>query len=169
MRPTTAPQCADAPSGPNLRRLKKRRDFVLASKARRWATPAFILQARQREPSEAEEAPRIGFTASKKVGNAVARNRAKRRLRALVHDVAPRRARPGWDYVLIARAVATATHLFSAMTADLEEAFDRVHREPKGGAKKRTPPNGGSKEGRPTTGSGSNRAGRGGASSPATG
>ena len=69
----------------------------------------------------------MGFTASKKVGGAVLRNRAKRRLRALADAVAPQQARPGWDYVLIARAETTAQRDFSCMQNELAEAFERVH------------------------------------------
>lgn len=71
---------------------------------------------------------RVGFTCSKKVGNAVARNRAKRRLRALAAQVLPSRGRAGWDYVLIGRPELTATHPFEAMLTDLAQALDRVHR-----------------------------------------
>lgn len=115
---------------PQPQRLKKRRDFLRAAKARRWSTPGFVLQARRRAADEAEPRPRIGFTASKKVGNAVERNRAKRRLRALAQAAAAL-ARPEWDYVLIARATATATRSFAVMRGDLEQAMDRVHRDPK--------------------------------------
>lgn len=118
-----------APDRRRLERLKRRRDFLAAARARRWATPAFVLQARRRGEDEidAGERPRIGFTASKKVGKAVERNRAKRRLRAVVGASAPERARDGWDYVLIARAGAVLARGFERMRGDLDEAFERVH------------------------------------------
>lgn len=68
---------------------------------------------------------RIGFTASKKVGNAVARNRAKRRLRALTAEVMTQHAQPGRDYVLIARQ-STPTRSYKALRADLEKALKRL-------------------------------------------
>lgn len=116
-------------------RLKKRRDFLAAAKARKWATPGFVLQARDRGDEARSEPARIGFTASKKVGNAVARNRAKRRLRALTQSRAANLMRPGWDYVLIGRAEATASRLFATMEDELAQAIDRVHRPPKPNAK----------------------------------
>jgi ribonuclease P protein component len=108
--------------------LTRRADFLRAAQGRRQGTPGFLLQARERRPEEADpHAVRIGFTCSKKLGNAVARNRAKRRLRAIARDVLPHHGRPGWDYVLVGRPNATATHDFAAMTADLARALDRVH------------------------------------------
>ena len=74
--------------------------------------------------------PRIGFTATKKIGNAVMRNRAKRRLRALAREILPDAARPGWDYVLVGRPEATATRDFALLRADLEGALRRVHAAP---------------------------------------
>jgi ribonuclease P protein component len=63
--------------------LKRRADFLAAARARRWAAQSFTLQGRARTPAESERTAadlvRIGYTCSKKVGNAVARNRAKRR------------------------------------------------------------------------------------------
>lgn len=116
--------------------LKKRADFLAASRARRQASRAFVLQARKRSPEEAKvppEALRIGFTCSKKVGNAVARNRAKRRLRAAAHEVLRHHGRPGWDYVLVGRRDETAAIDFAALLADLESALARIH-APKGKA-----------------------------------
>jgi ribonuclease P protein component len=70
---------------------------------------------------------RVGFTCSKKVGNAVARNRAKRRLREVARFVLPLHGRPGWDYVLVGRAEVTATRDFRQMQADLIRALAAVH------------------------------------------
>lgn len=108
--------------------LQKRAEFVAASRALRWSAPSLNLQARRRDPGETgDPAPRVGYTCSKKVGNAVARNRAKRRLRAAADHVLPRLARPGWDYVLIGKAQATAERPFPALLADLEGALARIH------------------------------------------
>lgn len=108
--------------------LRFRRDFLLAARARRHGTPGFLLQARQRGSDEVDSnTVRLGFTCSRKIGNAVTRNRAKRRLRALARAEMPLHARPGWDYVLVARPGATVTRDFAAMRADLRAALRRVH------------------------------------------
>jgi len=75
---------------------------------------------------------RVGFTCSKKVGNAVARNRAKRRLRALSRAVIAECGWTGWDYVLIGRARETASRPFDLLRDDLTRALAKVHtrREP---------------------------------------
>ena len=109
-------------------RLKIRADFLKAAQAARQGTPGFLLQARQRLPDEPAPSPvRVGFTCSKKVGNAVARNRAKRRLREVARLVLPQAGHPGWDYVLIGRAEATAARDFQKMQADLRWALSRLH------------------------------------------
>lgn len=107
--------------------MAKRADFLRAASARRHSTPGFTLQARARR----DESPaiRVGYTCSKKIGNAVARNRAKRRLRALAREVMPGLARPGWDYVLVGRPGATIDRLFAAMLKDLATALAQVHKE----------------------------------------
>lgn len=119
------PPTAETPRPPH--RMKKRRDFLAAAKARKWATPGFILQGRRRAHSEDVVGPRVGFTASKKVGNAVARNRAKRRLRAVADMLLGQAGRADWDYVLVARAETTVGRAFSDLRSDLETAISRVH------------------------------------------
>ena len=106
--------------------LTKRADFIRASHARRQGTPGIHLQGRNRADGEATGI-RVGFTCSKKVGNAVARNRAKRRLRAIARLVLPEFGRDGWDYVLVGRKDLTATLPFDVLVADLRRALKKVH------------------------------------------
>ncbi len=114
-----------------IEKLKTRVDFVRVSRAgRSAAAPSLVLQAAS-QPEELVSAKRIrvGFTASRKVGNSVTRNRAKRRLRAAAASVLSHQGRPGTDYVLIARA-STADRPFPALLAELEAALRRI--DPKG-------------------------------------
>ena len=106
--------------------LKKRAEFLAAARARRQATASFLLQARPR--GDGGEL-RVGFTCSKKIGNAVTRNRAKRRLRAVARAVLPVDGRPGWDYVLVGKPEATVTRDFADLLSDLRRALVSVHRE----------------------------------------
>lgn len=108
--------------------LSNRPDFLRAAKARRQGAPAFLLQARRRNPDEGSgDKVRIGYTCSKKLGNAVARNRAKRRLREVARAVLPIYGQPGWDYVLVGRPQATAVRDFAIMKADLIRALQKLH------------------------------------------
>jgi len=105
-----------------VERLRRRADYLRVQAAeRRVALPGLLLQA---APGE-NGCRRVGFTASRKVGNAVARNRARRRLKALVHEILPHHAMPGHDYVLVARQ-ATPARDFAALRRDLEAALRKL-------------------------------------------
>jgi ribonuclease P protein component len=112
-----------------LARLKIRADFVRVAAGRRRAVrPGFVLQAAPR-PADDDRSTGlwVGFTASRKVGNAVIRNRAKRRLRAAAAEVLPRLGRPGTDYVIVARA-ATGERPYAELIADLASALQQLDR-----------------------------------------
>ncbi len=110
-----------------LDRMVRRADYLRTAKGRVARMPGFVLQARPRDEA-APGSARVGITCSKKVGNAVARNRAKRRLREIARLDLPRAGRPGWDYVLIGRRDHTGRRDFAAMRAELGAALERVHR-----------------------------------------
>jgi len=111
-----------------VERLKRRAEFLRVAGARRkWVAAGLILQADRRIPpgGAASDGLRVGFTVSRKVGNAVARNRARRRLRAAASLVLPGRAAPGHDYVIVGRA-ATLTRTFPGLVEDLEAGLRRL-------------------------------------------
>lgn len=111
---------APAPISPLLGILKKRAQFLAAASHKRYATHGLVLQRRPRDDGVVQ----FGLTASKRVGNSVARNRAKRRLRALAREVLPQRAQPG-DYVLIAKTE-TITRDFCQLRGDLIYALKKL-------------------------------------------
>lgn len=113
-----------APVGPAPQVLRHRADFLAAARAARQGTRGFLLQAR---PRGDDGALRVGYTASKKLGNAVIRARAKRRLRAIARAVLVHEGRAGWDYVLVGRPDATVSRDFADLCADLRMALARVH------------------------------------------
>lgn len=110
-----------------ISRLKQRRDFLAcASGGRKWATPGMVVQVRERPGHQPTEALiRVGFTTSKKVGNAVVRNRTRRRLRALADQIIPGNTKPGVDIVLIGRA-STAKRSFDALERDLVKCLRKL-------------------------------------------
>ncbi len=109
--------------------LRKRRDFLAAARASRAGADTLVLQARPRSADEPVERDlvRVGYTCSKKLGNAPTRNRAKRRLREAARAVLSEQGRPGWDYVLIGRPEATAARPYAELLHDLARALRRVH------------------------------------------
>jgi len=112
-----------------LGRLPNRRDFLRVQAGRRCAMPGFVLQVAPKPadlPADlALPAIRVGFTVSRKVGNAVVRNRVRRRLREAARMVIPGQARPDLDYVLVGRQAAIARD-FAALRQELLEALKQL-------------------------------------------
>lgn len=117
--------------GPRPGRLRKRAEFLNAAKGARFHAPAFSLQAiaREGEGREGEgganrvtEPARFGFTVTRKAGGAVERNRMRRRLREAVRRAAPLGAKPGFDYVIVARRSALEAG-FDQLVSDLAQAM----------------------------------------------
>ncbi|MFZ4689980.1 MAG: ribonuclease P protein component [Polymorphobacter sp.] len=105
--------------------IRLRRDFLAANKARRVVMPGFILLVRPRGDGDAKI--RAGYTVTKKIGNAVVRNRMKRRLRALAQALFPAQGLAGADHVLIGREAGVERD-FAGMRAELEKALVKALR-----------------------------------------
>jgi ribonuclease P protein component len=108
-------------------RLKIRADFLRAAKGIRKVEGAITLEICA-TPAPLPRGLRVGFTASKKIGNAVARNRAKRRLRAAASQLLPLLGRAGHDYVLVARGT-TVARPFPALLSDITTALKAAHKK----------------------------------------
>ena len=111
-----------------LERLKTRRQFLrVAARKKKWAAPGIVLQVAPQPPEDraTSEGPRYGLTVSRRVGNAVVRNRARRRLRAAAEEVLPRAADAVNDYVLIGRQD-TPGRDFEALKRDLETGLKKL-------------------------------------------
>jgi ribonuclease P protein component len=123
---------------PKLKSLAKRAQFLRVRGGARTTAPAFVLEAKRREPISDTGAtgPLFGFTITKKIGNAVKRNLIRRRLKSALTELAPALADPTMDYVIVARGAA-ATQNFASLRSDLETALKRVH---SAAAKSKRPP-----------------------------
>lgn len=119
-----------------LSTLKSREAFLRVRGGRRCQNVAFVLEAKKRAANtratlaqtsqDAGDLPRFGFIITKKLGNAVVRNRIRRRLKHALYDLAPGNTKPDFDYVVIARQRA-ATQPFANLKKDLERCLQRVH------------------------------------------
>jgi len=102
--------------------LKKRSEFLFVREGRYQARGGIVIQARENHDSKAI---RVGFTATKKIGNAVIRNRAKRRMRSVALETLPNLGQKGTDYVFIARNSTTTTP-YEALVGDAQKALSSL-------------------------------------------
>jgi len=120
-----------------LTTLKKRQEFLRVRGGQRCQNVAFVLETKPRAAKDVvatatvgPEVPRFGFTITKKIGNAVTRNRIRRRLKHALSELADGFAKPGYDYIVVGRRRA-ATQPYSDLKKDLERCLQRVH-DPRG-------------------------------------
>ncbi|MBT5185511.1 MAG: ribonuclease P protein component [Kordiimonadaceae bacterium] len=110
----------------NITMLKKRSDFLrVAGLRKKWISKAMVVQVAAK-PSGEKEGIRVGYTASKKVGNAILRNKAKRRLREVVKKVMAEDAKLNYDYVIIARKEITE-YPFNELIRDMKWCLRKLH------------------------------------------
>lgn len=115
--------------------LRKRSEFLRLRAGKRYSAKSFILETKASEADENRDFSRVGYTVTKKVGNAVVRNRIRRRLREAVSRIFAEKSLPSHDYVLIGKYGAL-TQNFASMLKDLEQALDHVHRNGAKGSRK---------------------------------
>jgi len=133
--PLAEPLAPD-PKGPKIERIKVRADFLKAAKAPSLSRGAVFMQLRPRGDDDA--LIRVGFTASKKVGGSVERNRAKRRLREAARLLLPLHGRPGCDYVFIARG-GTRSRPWGRLLDDVKAALISLAAEIDRGGRRPSP------------------------------
>ena len=112
-------------------KILKRKEFLVTSSKFKVRSDGFNLQAIKRTGKQLPEISkfiRVGFTCSKKVGNAVQRNKAKRRLRHLARECLPTVGEPGWDYVLIGHRKYTQELNFIELKKSFVKAINQIHK-----------------------------------------
>ena len=124
-RPQEAVGIKTAVGDADIKTLTIRRDFLAANGGKRAPMPGFVLQMRPR--GDGDPTMRIGYTVTKKIGNAVVRNRMKRRLRALARELLPESGVRGADHVLIGRNGGIERE-FAVLRAELVKALAKVAR-----------------------------------------
>ena len=114
-----------------LEKITKRPDYVEMRNSYKVSMPGFILQGKSRsvDTSVNSSVSRYGLTCSKRIGNAVKRNRAKRRLRSAVMAILPYSGLEGWDYVLIGKTNSTENLSFDNLKDSLTKALSKIHQK----------------------------------------
>jgi len=123
--PRARPQEAVGLNRRPLARLTRRSEYLAANAGRRVPMPGFVLLVRPR--GDSDETVRVGFTVTKKIGNAVVRNRMKRRLRALTRELMPEQGISGADHVLIGR-MGGIERPYSTLRDELVKALSKAKR-----------------------------------------
>lgn len=130
VRNSAAADSSPAFNSRSIEVIRKRSDFLAANRGKRFVTPSFILLAHKRRPEYpiSDENIRYGITITKKIGNAVTRNRMKRRFRALLAEFLPALGISGVDHIMIGRKQDSERD-FDALKADLEKGLRHLSRK----------------------------------------